>query len=61
MYNGIASYATVKGIKIPSFEEYLGLGSEEGATTFSSDTDQKLEAYALNKVKNGGQRTSNKN
>lgn len=45
-YAQVSSYAVVHGIKMPSFEEFFNLPSEEVASSFNTDTDKFLEQKA---------------
>jgi hypothetical protein len=49
-YKSTLSYASVKGVKIPSLDEYLGVSSEE-ASSLDPKTEAALEAHAQKRLK----------
>jgi hypothetical protein len=49
-YEGSLSYAVVKGVKLPSFEEFFGLASKETGQAFDEKTDKALEEMAIKKL-----------
>jgi hypothetical protein len=53
-YYQIVAYAQASGNQIKvSLEEFLGLTSKEESSTFDKETDEKLERYMQQRVKNG--------